>query len=603
MPHGVGTHDYGVTRKMSEEIPLIKLDISEERLPAPFQHPSGKRRLRALIVKLMPEHEVYCEPFCGMASVFFAKPPSKVEILSDIQPERIKLLRFLRDSTASDWAALVRREWRGSEARWEALRTSKPTSRLDQIYRLMYLLRYSYRDALSRGHYSQAQAAESRGSFPMRLLHNHQAYKERLRNTKILEGDFEPIVRKVDSAKTSFYFDPPYIGEDIHGQYPGTGEDAEAIVRRLIRFAKTSRGKWIMTHSRNAHVARLIGSSAEIRTVTMREPTPYKGEVGERTEMVIANFKLPERLRIVHVSKGIAVAETFLGSLEETASQDLRKIPVKEINPSTLRREDDKQVLNLHLRMHQLWGSLGQRDSLDGTTREDIANAHYFVAQELARRDFRHFMHDSLDDTLREAPLGKEMRKIYVERAKPAWRIFALEDLGDVPAFKDPDTEVMVDVKWDGERIQMLKHEGKVEVWSDYPRRIESRLPYQVEELGKMKLDNFRLDSEAVMLNPETKEALHRTMVTALLNGKFDPSERAKMLHLMVFDCLEFAGEDLKEKPLLERIERLRKFAETDHIHFMTDYLSKDPDKDALGYILPRNHKRFEAIVKRLAEK
>ena len=582
---------------------VIKLDINEERLPGPFQHPSGKRRIAALLVKLMPEHEIYCEPFCGMASVFFMKPPSKVEILSDIQPERIKLLRFLRDSTASDWAALVRREWRGSEARWEALRTSKPTSRLDQIYRLMYLLRYSYRGALTRGHYSQARAAESRGGFPMRLLHNRQAYKERLRNTKILEGDFEPIVRKVDSAKTFFYFDPPYIGEDIHGQYPGTGEDAEAIVRRLIKFAKTSKGKWIMTHSRNTHVARLIGSSAEIRTVTMREPTPYKGEVGERTEMVIANFKLPERLRIVHVSKGIAVAETLLGSLEETASQDLRKIPVKDISPSMLRREDDKQVLNLHLRMHQLWGSLDERDSLDGTTREDIANAHYFVVQELARRDFRHFMHDSLDDSLQEAPLGKTMQKIYVERAKPAWRIFELEDLQEIDAFKPENAELVLEVKWDGERIQSQKHNGRVEIWSDYPRRVDHRLPHQVKELEAMKLDNFRLDSEAVMLEPESKETLHRTMVTALLNGKFDPTERAKILHLIVFDCLEFDGKDLRDQPLTERIKFLKEFTGTDHIHLLTDYLSEDPGKDALAYLIPRSHKRFEATIDKLMEK
>lgn len=274
------------------------------------------------------------------------------------------------------------------------------------------------------------------------------------------------------------------------------------------------------------------------------------------------------------------------------------KIALKEINPTSLKGEDDKQLLNLHLRMHQLWGHLGNRQSLNGATREDLANAHYFIVQEMAARQIQHHMHDSLDDTLREKPLAKA----YLERSKPAWRIFELEDLKEIPAFEQPDTLVLVEAKWDGERIQLLKQNGKIEIWSDYPRRVEARLPHQVKELQAMKLDNFRLDSEAIMLDPEHKEALHRTMTTALLNGKFDPEERAKLCHLMVFDCLEFDGKDVRDEPLTKRLECLHKFKSTDHIHFLTDYLSEDPAKPALAYILPRNHDRFEEAVKRLME-
>jgi ATP-dependent DNA ligase len=195
------------------------------------------------------------------------------------------------------------------------------------------------------------------------------------------------------------------------------------------------------------------------------------------------------------------------------------------------------------------------------------------------------------------------MQKVYVERAKPAWRIFELADLQEIDAFKPEGVELLLEVKWDGERIQIQKHDGRVEIWSDYPRRVDHRLPHQVKELEALKVDNFRLDSEAVMLEPESKEALHRTMVTALLNGKFDPTERAKILHLMVFDCLEFRGKDLRDQPLTERIKFLKEFTGTDHIHLLTDYLSEDPGKDALAYIIPRSHKKFEAAIERLVEK
>jgi len=585
--------------------PVVKLDISEERLPAPFQHPSGKRRLRALLVKLMPAHEIYCEPFCGMASVFFAKPRSRKEVLNDANSEYVEILEFLRDASDADWEKIKGMEWAPSEKRWEELRTSKPEGKLARAYRNMYLMRYGYRGHTGPGNYAPSRAP---CGFPELLYEKRRVYRERLRDVTILNQDFESVMRRYDSANALFFLDPPYLasaGMREGGQHylGGSPAEAEKIFTRLTDKLNSLKGKWILTHSWNTRARDALEKLGHLRTVTVSEPSPYSGEIGSRREIIAANFKLPERLRIVYVSKGVAVAEILLSLLEEIASQDLRKIPVKEINPSTLRREDDKQVLNLHLRMHQLWGSLGERDSLDGTTREDIANAHYFVAQELARREFRHFMHDSLDDTLQEAPLGKELRKIYVERAKPAWRIFELGDLEEIDAFKSEDAELVVEVKWDGERIQVQKHNGRAEIWSDYPRRVDHRLPHQVKELAAMKLDNFRLDSEAVMLEPESKETLHRTMVTALLNGKFDPTERAKILHLIVFDCLEFGGKDLRNQTLTERIKVLKEFTGTDHVHFLTDYLSEDPGKDALAYLIPRSHKRFEATIVKLMGK
>jgi len=585
--------------------PVIKLDISEERLPPPGQHPGGKSHLRGLLIKLMPEHRVYAEPFAGLASVFFMKPKTEKEALNDLSPEYMDVLEFLRDASDEDWQKIKQQDWRGSEERWERYRgAERPKSFLARALRALYLVRFSFRGKLVPGNFAHSHADQG---FPVRLFEQRQAYRDRLRGVHITRRDFENMMREYDSANTLFYLDPPYLfQEDESGSrgYPGSSrEECEATFDRLTGLLEKVKGKWILTHERHSKAESVLKQLGEVRTVTIPQPTQREGFIGERREIIAANFKLPERLRLVYLSKGTPVATLILGPLEESGTQDLKKIPVKDINPTTLRREDAKQVLNLHLRMHQLWGSLGQHDSLDGTTREDIANAHYFVAHELARRDFRHFMHDSLDDTLQEGPLGKMMQKIYVERAKPAWRIFELDDLQEIDAFKPENAELVLEVKWDGERIQSQKHNGRVEIWSDYPRRVDHRLPHQVNELEAMKLDNFRLDSEAVMLEPESKETLHRTMVTALLNGKFDPTERAKILHLIVFDCLEFGGKDLRDQPLTERIKILKEFTGTDHIHFLTDYLSEDPGKDALAYVIPRSHKKFEATIERLMGK
>lgn len=50
---------------------------------APLAYQSGKHKLAGWIASLIPQHELYCEPFCGSASVFFTKEPSRIEVLND----------------------------------------------------------------------------------------------------------------------------------------------------------------------------------------------------------------------------------------------------------------------------------------------------------------------------------------------------------------------------------------------------------------------------------------------------------------------------------------------------------------------------------------
>ena len=49
------------------------------------------------LLKLLPEHKTYVEPFCGAASLFFAKAPAEVETLNDIHSGVAGLFAVLRD--------------------------------------------------------------------------------------------------------------------------------------------------------------------------------------------------------------------------------------------------------------------------------------------------------------------------------------------------------------------------------------------------------------------------------------------------------------------------------------------------------------------------
>ena len=52
---------------------------------SPFRYPSGKFYARRLILDMLPEHDGYCEPFAGGASIFFAKEKAQTSILNDLE--------------------------------------------------------------------------------------------------------------------------------------------------------------------------------------------------------------------------------------------------------------------------------------------------------------------------------------------------------------------------------------------------------------------------------------------------------------------------------------------------------------------------------------
>ena len=49
----------------------------------PLAYPGGKTQLVKEILKRMPPHTTFIEPFVGGGSLFFAKPKSKKEVLND----------------------------------------------------------------------------------------------------------------------------------------------------------------------------------------------------------------------------------------------------------------------------------------------------------------------------------------------------------------------------------------------------------------------------------------------------------------------------------------------------------------------------------------
>lgn len=64
----------------------------------PFAYYGGKTGMASRIIDLFPPHDTYIEPFFGSGAVFFAKGPSRHEIVNDIDGSIVCFFRQLRDN-------------------------------------------------------------------------------------------------------------------------------------------------------------------------------------------------------------------------------------------------------------------------------------------------------------------------------------------------------------------------------------------------------------------------------------------------------------------------------------------------------------------------
>ncbi len=85
----------------------MAIPATAPRLRALLKWHGGKSYLAGRIVRAMPPHNEYLEPFAGGAAVLLRKPPVAREVLGDIDSELMHFHRTLRDHPA-EFVARVR---------------------------------------------------------------------------------------------------------------------------------------------------------------------------------------------------------------------------------------------------------------------------------------------------------------------------------------------------------------------------------------------------------------------------------------------------------------------------------------------------------------
>ncbi len=170
--------------------------------------------MRKHIIKLLPEHRTYCEPFGGSAAVLLAKEPSPVEWYNDTDEVVVDLFRILRDGgeqleilcnlvSMTPYARrelAVAREQAHSEHRLERLRCFLVRSWFSRMGAVNDY-RTGWKIALS-----DSKVVSAWNSVPERMRSAAQRFKRvHIENCHAVD-----LMLRVDGYRTVFYVDPPY---------------------------------------------------------------------------------------------------------------------------------------------------------------------------------------------------------------------------------------------------------------------------------------------------------------------------------------------------------------------------------------------------------
>jgi len=211
----------------------------------PLSYYGGKQKLSSIIVSLIPEHVLYGEPFCGGAAPFFAKDPSEVEVLNDINRELINFYRVVQqDFTSLEKEIRITLHSRDLHRKARVIYENPDMfSELKRAWAVWVLS-------------SQSFAAKLDGTFgydktgnttTKKISNKRESFTEdmaiRLQNVQLECADALYVIRSRDSVGSFFYCDPPYHNSDM-GHYDGyTVEDFEALLKALAGI----QGKFLLS--------------------------------------------------------------------------------------------------------------------------------------------------------------------------------------------------------------------------------------------------------------------------------------------------------------------------------------------------------------------
>lgn len=179
-------------------------------MDSPLAYIGGKSKLSETIIKMIPQHQGYCEVFAGAGWVFFRKEPSRYEVINDLDSDLITFYRVLQNHIEEflrqfKWL-LSSREWFED---WKRQQEAGGLTDIQRAARYYYLQRHSFAGRVRDRTFGANQLRLPRINF-LRIEEELSEVHLRLVRVTIENLPWQEFLTRYNKAQTFFYLDPPY---------------------------------------------------------------------------------------------------------------------------------------------------------------------------------------------------------------------------------------------------------------------------------------------------------------------------------------------------------------------------------------------------------
>lgn len=260
-------------------------------MKTPITYYGGKQQLAKTITSLIPCHRIYCEPFIGGGAVFFAKEPSEVEILNDINSEIVNFYEVIQRDFVSLWqeVAISLHSRKMHEHARVIYKNPEMFDRIKRAWAVWMLSNQSY-GALFDGGWGYDVSGQTSRKIAAKRDSFTEELAIRLQNVQLECGDALRIVRSRDCTDAFFYLDPPYPDTD-QGHYDGySSEDFKQLLETLEHL----QGKFLLSSFRHKYLSEFTERNGwqniEIRMAKSMSANSKRSV--QKIEVLTANFPI-----------------------------------------------------------------------------------------------------------------------------------------------------------------------------------------------------------------------------------------------------------------------------------------------------------------------
>lgn len=213
-------------------------------LKTPISYYGGKQSMLKHILPLIPEHDVYVEPFFGGGAVFWGKEPIKAEIINDYNGLVMNFYEQLK-TNFDELKKFIDATPYSRDAYAKAMVVYKNSYMFKPVVKAWAFwigTVQGFSNQIGSWRASQPRCKEALLNLNKKALISTDL-SSRLELVQMENMDAVKLIQSKDTKHTFFYIDPPYVGAD-QGHYGGYSQDH---FNNLLTTLSKLKGKFLLS--------------------------------------------------------------------------------------------------------------------------------------------------------------------------------------------------------------------------------------------------------------------------------------------------------------------------------------------------------------------